>query len=38
MGRAGQERARRLYSVEAMCAATLAVYEEVMARRTRPAI
>jgi glycosyltransferase involved in cell wall biosynthesis len=33
MGRAGQERARRLYSVEAMCAATLAVYEQVLARR-----
>jgi glycosyltransferase involved in cell wall biosynthesis len=33
MGRAGQERARRLYSVEAMCEATLGVYEQVLARR-----
>jgi glycosyltransferase involved in cell wall biosynthesis len=33
MGRAGQERVRRLYSVEAMCAATLAVYERVLAAR-----
>jgi glycosyltransferase involved in cell wall biosynthesis len=33
MGRTGQERARRLYSVEAMCAATLAVYEQVLERR-----
>jgi glycosyltransferase involved in cell wall biosynthesis len=33
MGRAGQERARRLYSVETMCAATLAVYERVLERR-----
>jgi glycosyltransferase involved in cell wall biosynthesis len=33
MGRAGQERARRLYSVEAMCAATLAVYDQVLERR-----
>jgi glycosyltransferase involved in cell wall biosynthesis len=33
MGRVGQERARRLYSVEAMCTATLAVYEQVLARR-----
>lgn len=34
MGRAGQERARRLYSVEAMCRATLDVYADVIARRT----
>jgi glycosyltransferase involved in cell wall biosynthesis len=33
MSRAGQERVRRLYSVEAMCAATLAVYERVLAAR-----
>jgi len=33
MGRAGQERARRLYSVQAMCEATLAVYEQVLQRR-----
>jgi glycosyltransferase involved in cell wall biosynthesis len=33
MGRTGQERARRLYSVEAMCEATLAVYEQVLERR-----
>jgi glycosyltransferase involved in cell wall biosynthesis len=33
MGAAAAERARRLYSVEAMCAATLAVYAEVLGRR-----
>ena len=33
MGRAGQERARRLYSVDAMCGATLAVYAQVLAKR-----
>jgi glycosyltransferase involved in cell wall biosynthesis len=33
MGGAAAERARRLYSVEAMCAATLAVYAKVMERR-----
>jgi glycosyltransferase involved in cell wall biosynthesis len=33
MGQAAAERARRLYSVEAMCAATLAVYAEVLGRR-----
>jgi glycosyltransferase involved in cell wall biosynthesis len=33
MGRAGQERARRLYSVQAMCAATLAVYEQILDQR-----
>jgi glycosyltransferase involved in cell wall biosynthesis len=32
MGRAAAERARRLYSVEAMCAATLAVYARVLGR------
>ena len=37
MGRAGQERARRLYSVEAMCAATLAAYERVLAARSSKA-
>src|SRR6185312_13797175 len=30
MGAAAAERARRLYSVEAMCAATLAVYARVL--------
>jgi len=30
MGQAGQDRARRLYSVEAMCEATLAVYRRVL--------
>lgn len=33
MGRAGQERSRRLYSVDAMCAATLAAYERVLEAR-----
>jgi glycosyltransferase involved in cell wall biosynthesis len=33
MGRAAAERARRLYSVESMCAATLAVYAQVLGRR-----
>ena len=33
MGVAAAERARRLYSVEAMCAATLAVYAQVLGRR-----
>ena len=33
MGAAAAERARRLYSVEAMCAATLAVYAQVLERR-----
>ena len=33
MGQAGQERARRLYSAEAMCAATLAAYELVLGAR-----
>jgi len=32
MGAAAAERARRLYSVEAMCAATLAVYARVLGR------
>jgi glycosyltransferase involved in cell wall biosynthesis len=32
MGAAAAERARRLYSVEAMCAATLAVYARVLAQ------
>jgi glycosyltransferase involved in cell wall biosynthesis len=32
MGAAAAERARRLYSVEAMCAATLAVYRQVLER------
>ncbi|MCI3180977.1 glycosyl transferase [Caulobacter sp. CCUG 60055] len=37
MGEAGQARARRLYSVDAMCAATLDVYEGVLeARRRQP--
>jgi glycosyltransferase involved in cell wall biosynthesis len=34
MGRAGQARARRLYSVDAMTAATLAAYERVLEART----
>lgn len=33
MGAAAAERARRLYSVQAMCAATLAVYAQVLGRR-----
>ncbi len=33
MGRRGAERARRLYSVSAMCAATLAAYERVLEAR-----
>jgi glycosyltransferase involved in cell wall biosynthesis len=33
MGAAAADRARRLYSVEAMCAATLAVYAQVLERR-----
>jgi glycosyltransferase involved in cell wall biosynthesis len=33
MGAAAAERSRRLYSVEAMCAATLAVYDQVLRRR-----
>ncbi|MFN4176046.1 glycosyltransferase family 4 protein [Phenylobacterium sp.] len=33
MGEAGQRRARRLYSVDAMCAATLAAYERVLEAR-----
>ena len=33
MGQAAAERARRLYSVQAMCAATLAVYAQVLERR-----
>ena len=33
MGRRAAERARRLYSVQAMCAATLAVYARVLERR-----
>ncbi|MDB5459729.1 MAG: glycosyl transferase [Caulobacteraceae bacterium] len=33
MGRAAMERARRLYSVDAMCAATLKVYADVLAGR-----
>ncbi len=33
MGHAGQARARALYSVEAMCAATLAAYERVLEAR-----
>ncbi len=33
MGQAAAERARRLYSVQAMCAATLAVYARVLGRR-----
>jgi hypothetical protein len=32
MGRAAAKRSRRLYSVEAMCAATLAVYAWVLER------
>lgn len=34
MGLAGQDRARRLYSVDAMTAATLAAYERVLEART----
>lgn len=33
MGEAGQKRARQLYSVDAMCAATLAAYERVLEAR-----
>ncbi|MFN3583801.1 glycosyltransferase family 4 protein [Phenylobacterium sp.] len=33
MGEAGQRRARQLYSVDAMCAATLAAYERVLEAR-----
>jgi glycosyltransferase involved in cell wall biosynthesis len=33
MGRAGQDRCRRLYSVEAMCEATLEVYRRVLKAR-----
>jgi hypothetical protein len=33
MGAAAAERARRLYSVQAMCAATLEVYAQVLGRR-----
>jgi glycosyltransferase involved in cell wall biosynthesis len=33
MGEAGRKRARQLYSVEAMCAATLAAYEQVLEAR-----
>jgi glycosyltransferase involved in cell wall biosynthesis len=33
IGRAGAARARKLYSVEAMCAATLAVYTRLVGRR-----
>jgi glycosyltransferase involved in cell wall biosynthesis len=32
MGQAAAERARRLYSVDAMCAATLQVYAQVLGR------
>ena len=34
MGKQGQDRARQLYSAEAMCAATLAAYERVLEART----
>jgi glycosyltransferase involved in cell wall biosynthesis len=34
MGRAGQERSRRLYSVETMCEATLDVYRRVLGGRS----
>ncbi len=33
IGQAGAERARRLYSVEAMCQATLDLYADILARR-----
>jgi glycosyltransferase involved in cell wall biosynthesis len=33
MGHAGQKRCRELYSVEAMCAATLSAYERVLESR-----
>jgi glycosyltransferase involved in cell wall biosynthesis len=33
MGEAGRTRARRLYSVDAMCAATLCAYEKVLEAR-----
>jgi glycosyltransferase involved in cell wall biosynthesis len=33
MGEAGKKRARQLYSVDAMCAATLAAYEQVLEAR-----
>jgi glycosyltransferase involved in cell wall biosynthesis len=35
MGRAGRERARRLFSVEAMASATLEVYARVLRDRAR---
>ena len=34
MGKVAAERSRRLYSVDAMCAATLAAYEQVLETRT----
>ena len=34
MGETGRRRARQLYSVDAMCAATLAAYEQVLEART----
>ncbi len=34
MGRLGQDRARQLYSAEAMCASTLAAYQRVLEART----
>jgi glycosyltransferase involved in cell wall biosynthesis len=33
MGKAGAERSRRLYSLEAMCAATLAIYARLASKR-----
>jgi glycosyltransferase involved in cell wall biosynthesis len=36
MGRAGMARVRELYSLEAMCDATLAVYQQVLAERAVP--
>ena len=35
MGQAGMNRARQLYRVDAMCAATLAAYERVLEARRR---
>ena len=35
MGEAAARRARALYSVQAMCAATLGVYAEVLARQAK---
>jgi hypothetical protein len=36
MGQAGMNRTRQLYRVDAMCAATLAAYEQVLAAHRLP--